>query len=534
LRAQQINFDLLLSDIGVEKGARDNALIYFSNNGSFGAAIESSVSDIILFSKALASYTATRKQAKVRQSKLGDRLAQLKADAKHASALFKIAFQDASGSMLAAGPVLSKVQTKMVEAITNCASAIVALGTSINEKYSDSEKAGSKKRSVLRRLQDAVGRSSAEDKKCGYKISGHDIMCEVHNVKSSWEECIDAVENEVNSGPQLPGGSLTPLQMLACAEYFQTEVFADARELLDFSEKGLGERLSDVDVRNAASQIAQHLPVLVVSTKEKPPKCKLVNVHELQLHPEALYLLLSIDTKETEEEERQAAQTASVGVVVRFTRDHSKYACVQFEKTNAGLMCIDGKQQALESTSTQCFDCELCACWRCTPRSFSTIPYITPDATNSSVQCMECALCDCPRCSGSSGLLWPMCPAPTRCSVESSPVFHGGLISTYCSHKRCRNNKGRVCNHSGSDIEQAFYSQDGLVEVDGGRIRYKPDWGHKYDEDGVEMVFEDGMEVDKPHGGGYLAAHQLFPQIASVTLTFLQQHSGHSAEERRR
>jgi hypothetical protein len=305
--------------------------------------------------------------------------------------------------------------------------------------------------------------------------------------------------------------------MLAFAHYFQTEVFADARELLGHSEEGIW---SDVSVRNAASHIAQHLPVLVVSTQEKPPKCKLVNVHELQLHPEALYMLLSVDTKETEEEELQAAQNASAGVVVKFCRDHSKYACVQFEKTNAGLMCIDGKQQALESSGTQCFGCELCGCWRCAPRSFSTYPHVAPDATDSSVQCFGCELCDC-----------------LRCTVVSTPVVHGGLIGTYCSHKKCRNNNGRGCSHSGSDIvllqpsqrEMAFYTEEYTI-----LHRYKPHWGHAYDEDGVEMVFEDGIEVQKPHGGGYAAAHQLFPQIAGVALRYLQQHSGHSAEAKRR
>jgi hypothetical protein len=95
----------------------------------------------------------------------------------------------------------------------------------------------------------------------------------------------------------MPGGWPPPFAMLNICAAFQSEFVLDVAELLADLPLKKAKSLSPREVCSAASQISHHLPVMVISTSEENPKCKLVDVHEFVLHPTALYSLLSISSE---------------------------------------------------------------------------------------------------------------------------------------------------------------------------------------------------------------------------------------------
>ena len=82
------------------------------------------------------------------------------------------------------------------------------------------------------------------------------------------------------------------------SELLQSEIWADARGAF-CSRTELGRSMHDKDVRDAASQVSQHLPVMVVSMMRKDqPACFLVNIAEMVLYPDTLTSLLSLGEAE--------------------------------------------------------------------------------------------------------------------------------------------------------------------------------------------------------------------------------------------
>jgi hypothetical protein len=277
---------------------------------------------------------------------------------------------------------------------------------------------------------------------------------------------------------------------------FQSEFVLDVAELLAGLRLKKSKLLSPKEVRSAASQISHHLPVVVISTSEENPKCKLVDVHEFVLHPAALYSLLSISSETKADPVPDPA--------VKFTKQVDYSKCIAAEQLSAvAWQHQSGAAWQIETACTTCFACALCACWKCDPRSFEEV------------------LVD-------SELMVALG------SAEPEPIYNGGLIVSFCL--LCKGNRGKCCHRQDSSVRQLFWSECYTAFYNDGTHRWRPrDWGAKYDEDGIAMVFADDRHY-VTHGGkkAIVCTHQLFPELVETSVTFLQQHSGHSAEAKRR